>query len=140
MNAIVAKMLGEANYHSPEEKEQLSTHSGDARCPGCGPNYQGRAAELDQLGWRQSGWASNARWTNPAGTYEVFDEILDQLPDDEWEYVKAATNARSAEDVALPKPKARTLGDYERERNRRPKSLALSMMASVPSQSHPSSP
>ena len=66
------------------KKEALRwVESDEGPCQHCGPHYEGRAAELDQLGWRQSGWSSNARWSNPAGTYFVFDEILDQLPDDE---------------------------------------------------------
>lgn len=101
-------------YYTKTEK--CLEHEGEGPCPHCHQQFEGRRLELEQLGWRQSGWSSTARWTNPAGTYEVYDEVIDQLPEDEWAYIRAVTNARTAADVNLPQPKAKSLGDYERER------------------------
>ena len=98
------------------KKEALRWVESEGPCQHCGPNHEGRAAELAELGWRQRGWGSNAQWTNPPSTYYVHDAILDQLPEDEWDYIKSATNARSPEDVATPQPKSRSLGDYEQDR------------------------
>lgn len=102
----------DAKYYTKTEK----CLGEDGPCQHCGPNYEGRAAELAQLGWQQRGWSDNAQWMNPSGSYFVHDHILDQLPEDEWAYIKAATNARSAADVAIPQPQSRTLGDYELSR------------------------
>ncbi|MGV0949137.1 MAG: hypothetical protein ACOYB3_00535 [Azonexus sp.] len=98
------------------KKEALRWVESEGPCQHCGPNYEGRAAELSELGWRQSGWGGDARWTNPPNTYFVHDQILDQLPEDEWDYIKRTTNARLPSDVQGPRPQSKTLGDYENER------------------------
>lgn len=82
-------------------------------CPDCHPRETGRRQELEQLGWRKQGWGwETTEWVSPAGSYYVRDHILDNLPDDEWAYIKAATNAKSPADVALPRPKSRPMQDY----------------------------
>lgn len=95
-------------------------------CPSCGPHHEGRAAELEELGWRQRGWGMDAQWTNPPGTYYVHDEILDQIPDDEWDYIKRTTNARLPSDVQGPRPQSKSLGDYENQRENQPSDEELS--------------
>lgn len=118
---------GEISPSDLKARHDIGTKvEGEGPCPSCGPHHEGRAAELVELGWRQRGWGMDAQWMNPPGTYYVHDEILDQIPDDEWDYIKRATNARLPSDVQGPRPQPKSLGDYAAQRENQPSDEELS--------------
>jgi len=63
----------------------------NAGCGHCHP--EGRRKELADLGWRSRGWSSSATWTNPPDTYFVNDDVIDGLPEDEWQLILSRTHA-----------------------------------------------
>lgn len=62
-------------------------------CPDCHTQQTGRRKSLADLGWRQTGFSTESVWTNPPGTYFVYDDIIDNLPEEEYAYIVGNTNA-----------------------------------------------